>query len=140
MTTEAPGFRIPVRVYYEDTDAAGVVYYAAYLRFLERARSDWLRALGFDVARLAEAGVVFAVRRVEVDYLRPGRLADLLEVSVALAGRGRASLILRQTVSRDGEPLCRAQVKVACLDARRLAPRPLPDNLLEKLSACPTSP
>ena len=97
------GHSIPVRIYYEDTDAGGVVYYAAYLRFMERVRSEWLRSLGFDVQRLAaEEGILFAVRALQVDYLRPARLSDQLDVSVALQHCGRASLVVDQQVQRDG--------------------------------------
>lgn len=139
-TAEGGAFRLPVRVYYEDTDAAGVVYYASYLRFLERARSDWLRAQGLDVARLAQQGVVFAVRRVEIDYLQPARLSDLLEVSVQPAALGRASVTVHQEVYRDGELLSRACVRLACLDAERLTPRPLPPDIQGRLTPCPISP
>ncbi|RMD78490.1 MAG: tol-pal system-associated acyl-CoA thioesterase [Gammaproteobacteria bacterium] len=130
-------FRWPVRVYYEDTDSGGVVYYANYLRFLERARTEWLRALGLEQRALAaEQGVLFAVRRVAVDFLRPARLDDRLEVTAELTRRGRASLELAQEVLRPPEeaPLCRAQVQVACLDAGSLRPRPLPAALLERLA------
>ena len=99
------GFGWPVRVYYEDTDAGGVVYYANYLRFLERARTEWLRALGFEQDALArDAGVIFAVRRVEVDYLKPARFNDALTVHARIAERGRASLVFAQEVIALGRP------------------------------------
>lgn len=124
----------PVRVYYEDTDAGGVVYYANYLRFFERARTEWLRTLGFEQdALLRDAGVVFAVRRVEVDYLRPARFNDLLAVQARVAERGRASLVFEQEIRRDGEVLCRGLVKVACLDAASFRPAPIPQAVLEVL-------
>ena len=112
-----PAFRFPVRVYYEDTDAAGVVYYANYLRYLERARSEWLAARGFEVAALErDRGVAFVVRRVEVDYLRPARLGDRLEVSFAIADARPSRFVVHQQISRQGELLIDALVTVACLD------------------------
>ena len=122
----------PVRVYYEDTDAGGVVYYANYLRFLERARTEWLRSLGFEQdALMADSGVVFAVRRVEVDYLKPARLDDALAVHARIAERGRASLVFEQEIRRGPEVLCRGVVKVACLEAARLRPAPIPPAIVE---------
>ncbi|CAK0769016.1 esterase/thioesterase [Gammaproteobacteria bacterium] len=130
-------FSWSVRVYYEDTDAAGVVYYANYLKFLERARTEWLRALGFeqDVLR-RELGVIFVVRTVTVDYLRPARFNDLLEVVCRLEELNRVSLVFSQEVrysGADDQPLCTGKVKVACLDATTLRPRPLPANLVTEI-------
>ena len=128
-------FRWPVRVYWEDTDAGGVVYYANYLKFMERARSEWLRALGFeqDVLR-DEAGAVFVVRRVEVDYLAPARFNDRLDVSVALLELGRASLVLTQSLSRGDARLVAAQVTLACVDATRFKPVKIPAPILQILA------
>ena len=131
------GFSWPVRVYYEDTDSGGVVYYANYLKFLERARTEWLRALGFDQARLAsERGLLFAVRELHLDLKRPARLDDRLQVSAAVAERRGASLLFAQAVTREGEtePLCRGRVRVACLDAEGFRPRPLPDDLVAEIA------
>jgi acyl-CoA thioester hydrolase len=123
----------PVRVYWEDTDAGGVVYYANYLKFLERARSEWLRALGIDQIELAtQADVLFVVRRVEADYLRPARFDDALSVHCRLAERGRASLTMAQRILRGAEVLLEAQVKVACVSANGLKPRKIPDWIAEK--------
>jgi acyl-CoA thioester hydrolase len=124
-------FRFPVRVYYEDTDAAGVVYYANYLRFLERARSEWLASRGFEVAALERGhGIAFAVHRVEIDYLRPARLGDRLEVSVAIAD-GRASrLITHQEIRRGDTLLIDARVTVVCLDQATWKPMRFPPELL----------
>jgi acyl-CoA thioester hydrolase len=120
--------RLPLRVYYEDTDLAGIVYYANYLKFIERARSEWLRELGVDQAALKRQGRVFAVRRIEADYLRPALYDDLLTVETALSEPGRARLVLEQRVLRGDETLFSARVTIACLDA---AGRPvrLPDGL-----------
>ncbi|MGD2083482.1 MAG: tol-pal system-associated acyl-CoA thioesterase [Chromatiales bacterium] len=126
----------PVRVYYEDTDAGGVVYYANYLRFMERARTEWLRSLGFDQDRVREEdGVLFAVRRVEVDYLSPARFNDALETSLRLSGRRGASLTFDQEIRAvpGGEVLVRGRVKVACLDAERLRPAAIPRRIAAEI-------
>ena len=125
----------PVRVYWEDTDAGGVVYYANYLKFMERARSEWLRAFGFeqDVLR-DETGVVFVVRRVEIDYLSPARFNEQLEVSVRLHEMGRASLSVRQELMRGPDRLAQAVVTLACVDAVRFKPVKIPEPLLQALA------
>jgi len=127
-------FHWPVRVYWEDTDAGGVVYYANYLKFMERARSEWLRACGFeqDVLR-DEAGVVFVVRRVEIDYLSPARFNDQLDVSVSLHETGRASLSVQQELMRGSTCLARAEVTLACVDAVRFKPVKIPPLLFQTL-------
>jgi acyl-CoA thioester hydrolase len=127
-------FRWPVRVYYEDTDAGGVVYYANYLKFMERARTEWLRELGFEQDALArEQGVLFAVTEVELHYLRPARFNDALSVTARVSERRRASLEFAQTVYRKDETLCAGRIRIACLDAVTFRPRPLPDRLIEEL-------
>jgi acyl-CoA thioester hydrolase len=128
-------FSWPVRVYWEDTDAGGVVYYANYLKFMERARSEWLRAFGFeqDVLR-DESGVVFVVRRVEIDYLSPARFNEQLEVSVKLHEMGRASLSVRQELIRGPDRLAQAVVTLACVDAARFKPVKIPEPLLQALA------
>ena len=108
---------LSLRVYYEDTDMAGIVYYANYLKFIERGRSEWLRALGVDQGALKEAeGIVFAVRRVEADYLRPARFDDLLEVATDLVQTTPARVIVDQAVRRGDELLFAARVTIACID------------------------
>ncbi len=107
----------PVRVYYEDTDAAGLVYYANYLRFAERARTEMLRRLGVGQDRLrAESGLVFVVRRCTADYLRPARLDDDLVILTRLTALGGASLDLDQEVRRGGDVLVRLAFQIACID------------------------
>jgi acyl-CoA thioester hydrolase len=129
-------FEWPIRVYYEDTDAGGVVYHARYLHFLERARSEWLRALGFEQDRLAgEDGVIFAVRRVELDFLAPARFNDALRVISELPGWRRVSMTFQQEIRHQETDrlLCRARVQVACLDTRTLRPRSMPQALLQEM-------
>ncbi|WP_199260985.1 tol-pal system-associated acyl-CoA thioesterase [Paracoccus binzhouensis] len=109
--------RFPIRVYYEDTDLAGIVYYANYLKFIERGRSEWLRLLGVDQGALQREGFVFAVRRVEADYLAPARFEDLLEVETALQALSPARIVLDQRVLRGGQALFQARVTIACLAA-----------------------
>jgi acyl-CoA thioester hydrolase len=124
-----PDFSIPVRVYWEDTDASGVVYHANYLRWFERARTEWLRRLGFDQEQLRQGqGIAFTVANLEIQYRRPARLDDLLEVSVQVVERGGASLVFEQTVRKPeaAELLAHARVRVACVDAVRFRPRALP--------------
>ncbi|MDP5307612.1 tol-pal system-associated acyl-CoA thioesterase [Paracoccus spongiarum] len=129
--------RFALRVYYEDTDLAGIVYYANYLKFIERARSEWLRDLGVDQAAMkAEGGQVFAVRRVEADYLRPARFDDLLTVTTDLAEARPARVILSQSVLRGTETLFAARVTIACLDAQG-RPTRLPPDLAAALHRAP---
>jgi len=127
-------FRIPVRVYYEDTDAAGVVYYANYLKFMERARTEWLESLGFPLAAFErEHGVVFVVHRCEIDFLQPGRLNDALDVTVEPVKLGAATIKARQDVRRGADVLTAALVTLACLDAERWRPVRMPSDLAAKL-------
>lgn len=124
---------LTLRVYYEDTDLAGIVYYANYLKFIERARTEWVRGLGIDqVALKADAGIVFAVRRVEADYLRPARFDDVLRVETALVQATGARIVLAQDVWRDDERLFTAQVTLVCLTDQG-APARLSADLRAKL-------
>lgn len=127
----------PVRVYYEDTDAGGVVYYANYLRFMERARTERLRSLGVEQHALnRDQGVLFAVRSVQVEFLKPARLDDALRVTADVAECRRASLVFDQAVHHAddaGRVFCTASVRIVCLDAERLRPRPIPDFILQEL-------
>ena len=108
---------LPIRVYYEDTDLAGLVYYANYLKFIERGRSEWVRDLGVDQVAMKAAGFVFAVRRVEAEYLSPARYDDRLEVTTALEAMTPARLVVAQQVLREGRALFTARVTIVCLDA-----------------------
>lgn len=124
-------FTYPIRVYWEDTDAGGVVYHARYLHFLERARSEWLRADGVSQQRLRdELGIVFVVHRMELDFNAPARLDDLLLATVEPVERRSASFVVNQALRREpvGKPLVEARVRIACIDAERFRPRPIPDH------------
>lgn len=123
-------FALPVRVYYEDTDAGGIVYYVNYLKFMERARTEWLRALGFDQSLLP---VIFVVRDVQVNYQSPARLDDQLEVQVQLFSQRGARMVFLQQIQRDTSVLCQAKVEVACVDRESLRPCRLPETLLQRL-------
>jgi acyl-CoA thioester hydrolase len=126
----------PVRVYYEDTDAGGLVYYANYLKFLERARTEWLRALGVEQRQLKEEqGLIFVVVDVEARYRKPARFGDLLQATCVVSEATRASLTFDQQIYRerlDGELLLTGRVRVACLDAASYRPRALPSLLLQE--------
>lgn len=128
-------FRLPLRVYYEDTDAGGVVYYANYLAFMERARTEWLRSLGHENQQLLdEQGVVFAVRRASVDYLSPARLDDLLEVVVAVRQLKRASLVFEQQILRGEELLCKGEITLVCVDLENFRPTAIPDSIMKEIN------
>lgn len=129
-------FSLPIRVYWEDTDAGGVVYHAQYLAFMERARSEWMRAHGYGQELLrGEYGLLFVVRAMTLDFLRPARLDDALEASVRLQQCRRASLVFAQTVQRDGESLVTASVRVAAVHAERFHPAAIPQPLFDQLKA-----
>jgi acyl-CoA thioester hydrolase len=123
-------FKWPVRVYYEDTDVGGVVYYANYLKYFERCRTEWLRALGVDQSALArEQGLQFVVARIEAEYLQPARLDDALVIEARVAQLGRCSIVFDQLALRGSDLLARARVRVACVDAQRRVPSRLPETL-----------
>ena len=128
-------FHWPVRIYWEDTDAGGIVYYANYLKYMERSRTEWLRALGIEQLALKEQhGLMFVVVDIEAHYRRPARYGDELQVSCVLVERTRASLTFQQQIFRGppgGELLVEGKVRVACLDAAQLRPTALPAVLLE---------
>jgi acyl-CoA thioester hydrolase len=126
----------PVRVYYEDTDSGGVVYYANYLRFMERARTEWLRSIGYEQDSLArEQGIVFAVRNATMDFLKPGRFNQLLNVTVKLMQCGKATLTVAQKItSQEGANLCTAEIKLACVNGTTWTPSPIPASLLAEIT------
>lgn len=137
----AEPFIWPLRVYWEDTDAGGVVYHAQYLAFMERARSEWLRGLGLHQnAMKRDVDLVFVVRAMQMDFRAPARLDDQLSVSVRLLECRGASLLLSQRIQRDGVLLAEAKVKIAALYASSFRPRALPDALLSQLTPLLESP
>lgn len=119
-------FILPVRVYYEDTDAAGLVYYANYLRFMERARTEWLRALGYEQSQLVKDQVAFVARSVNVDFLKPAKLDDQLTVIAEIGALKRAQITFSQRIERNGELLVSGQVRIACIDPERARAAALP--------------
>ena len=124
--------RFALRVYYEDTDLAGIVYYANYLKFIERARSEWVRDRGVDQGAMRAQGRVFAVRRVLADYLAPARFDDLLEVQTELSVASGAKILLKQVVWRDVVPLFHAEVTLVCITIAGGATR-IPADIRQKL-------
>lgn len=137
MSAAAATTRFALRVYYEDTDASGVVYHASYLRFFERARTEWLRAQGYGQEQLrSDSALAFTVASLQIDFRRPARLDDCLRVETAVQELRRASLVFAQTLVRetDGELLSRAEVRVACVAAPDFRLLPLPRELFGRLA------
>lgn len=133
---KANAFCIPVRVYYEDTDAAGVVYYANYLKFFERCRTEWVRTLGYDQSELArDHAIVFVVGSVSLQYLKPARLDDLLSVGLEVEKLGRAQVVFRQHVRRGDEELATGTVQIVCVDPHKMKSTAIPDWLRQKLES-----
>ncbi len=127
-------FTLPVTVYIEDTDAGGIVYYVNYLKYMERARSEWLKQYGVTQSGLLDAGIQLVVHRLECRYAKPARLDDRLLVSAEIVEQSRCRLTFRQQVTASGEPLCEADVDIACLDASRLRPTRWPAALAAALN------
>jgi len=133
-TQPSPVFSWPVRVYYEDTDHSGVVYYANYLRFLERARTEWLRAAGFEQSELAAVhGVVFVVRAVSLEYDRPARIDDRLEVTVETLETGASRIRLAQRVLHGSDVLVAGEVELACVNTTTFRPVRIPEPVIAKI-------
>lgn len=131
-------FRLPLRVYWEDTDAGGVVFYANYLKFFERARTEWLRALGIAQGHLREdTGAIFVVSETAVQYLRPARLDDVVECTVEPRDIGRASMTVAQQAWRGGELLATGTIRIGCVDAGTFRPRRIPTAVLEAVARGP---
>lgn len=131
-TTE---FNLQVRVYYEDTDAGGVVFHANYLHYLERARTEWLRSVGFGHDHLLEEHeILFAVKNLTINYAKPARLDNLLTVTSRLLTRRGASLLFQQSIKNKDDLLVQAEVKVACLNAKTLKASPIPEALIMGLT------
>lgn len=134
MQHDAQPFFWPVRVYYEDTDAGGVVFYANYLSFMERARTEWLRALGYEQPLLAaEHGVLFVVRAVQIEYLKPSRFNDSLQVTVEVVNVGASRIGFRQRVLRGHDEMVVAEVDVVCVTTDTFRPSRIPRELRTKI-------
>jgi acyl-CoA thioester hydrolase len=129
----SPIFSLPVRVYFQDTDAGGVVYHASYVNFMERARTEWLRTFGYSNAGLMrELGVVFVVRSLTLNYLKPALLDDLLEVTAQMQEVGRSRFVLKQTVLRDGVVLTEGEVHLVCVEVATFKPVSVPEILKQQ--------
>jgi len=127
-------FLWPIRIYYEDTDGGGVVYHTNYIKFMERARTEWLRNLGFEQDELRDRnGVIFAVRSAQVDYFLPAKFNDELMVSSRVIKKGKASIIIEQEVMRKSQILCKGIIKVGTLDDKNFRPKAMPESLYEKM-------
>ena len=127
-------FSWPVRVYFEDTDAGGIVYHARYLQFLERARTEWLRGLGFNQSELKCQGVVFVVRDMQINWLSPALLDDALQVNVQIQKAKKASFIMTQQILLGDEQKLKASVTIACLNSQTLKPLAIPLNIIEAMN------
>jgi len=127
-------FNWPVRVYYEDTDAGGVVFYANYLKFFERARTEMLRAMGYEQDELiATEGIIFVVRSVQIDYLSPARFNEQLQVSAEVSEVKKASLTFEQVIARGDDVLCKGVIRIACLDVQTMRPKAIPETLFRTI-------
>jgi len=128
--TKPTEFILPVRVYYEDTDAGGVVFYANYLKFLERARTEWLRTLGVNQSGMAaKEQLLFVVRALDMSYRKPAKLDDLLTIRSRVTRLGRASIHFAQRAERDGELLAEGNIQICCVDATIMRPAEMPASL-----------
>ena len=123
-----------IRVYYEDTDAGGVVYHANYLKFMERCRSDWLASLGFDVKKVEQLfNVVFAVRKAEIDFIAPAKLCDDLRVTCEILHLGKVKLTFKQNIYNNEQLLCSAVIKLATLSSNSFTLTPIPNEIISAL-------
>ena len=127
--TSQAAFSVPVRVYWEDTDAAGIVFYANYLKFFERARTEWLRGFGFGQEELRRDGVAFVVSETTLHYLKPARLDDVVDVSVEVVHLGQASLQLAQQARRAGELLAEGTIRIGCVELETFRPCRIPNDI-----------
>lgn len=126
-------FKIPVRIYIEDTDAGGIVYYVNYLKFMERSRTEFLRSFGYDKPAILDGGLLLVVHSAQINYRRPARLDDLLDVTTEIQKLARTYVEFQQKVLRGGELLCEGLVRVACVDANSMRPHLLPAAIHQQL-------
>lgn len=129
-------FNLQVRVYYEDTDAGGVVYHSNYLKFMERARTEWLRHIGFEQDILIEENeILFAVRHINIDFHKPAHFNELLNVKTHITDQRKASLVFEQIISNQTEEIiCKARIKIACLNCKTMKPEPIPETIISELN------
>jgi len=127
-------FNIPVRVYIEDTDAGGIVYYVNYLKFMERCRTEFLRTLGYHKPAILDDGLLLVVHSAQVDYHRPARLDDELRITVSILKLARSYVEFKQQVFRKQELLCSGLIRVACVDASVMKPRAIPAHMHQQIS------
>jgi acyl-CoA thioester hydrolase len=129
-------FKLQIRVYYEDTDAGGVVYHSNYLKFMERARTDWLRHIGFEQDILIEENeILFAVRHINIDFHKPAHFNELLNVKTHIIDQRKASLVFEQIISKQTEEIiCKARIKIACLNCKTMKPEPIPETIISELN------
>jgi acyl-CoA thioester hydrolase len=131
----ASAFHWPVTIYYEDTDAGGVVYHSNYLKFFERARTEMLRAVGVSQQTLLQQNIGFVVRHVDIDFLQAARLDDMLTINTVISALKKASLIFcQELVNPEGKVLCKAIVKVACIDNQNMRPKAMPQSIILELT------
>ncbi|AQM19354.1 tol-pal system-associated acyl-CoA thioesterase [Vibrio anguillarum] len=135
MQNTASAFHWPVTIYYEDTDAGGVVYHSNYLKFFERARTEMLRAVGVSQQTLLQQNIGFVVRHVDIDFLQAARLDDMLTINTVISALKKASLIFcQELVNPEGKVLCKAIVKVACIDNQNMRPKAMPQSIILELT------
>jgi acyl-CoA thioester hydrolase len=129
-------FKLQVRVYYEDTDAGSVVYHSNYLKFMERARTEWLRHIGFEQDILIEENeILFAVRHINIDFHKPAHFNELLNVKTHITDQRKASLVFEQIISNQTEEIiCKARIKIACLNYKTMKPEPIPETIISELN------
>lgn len=128
-------FKLPIRVYIEDTDAGGIVYYVNYLKYMERARTEWMRSFGFDKPAILDDGKLFVVHSANVQYLRPALLDDELTASAQMGKLARTYIIFNQAIERQGEAICRGEIKVACVDRSGMKPAAIPARIRDVLKS-----
>ena len=129
-------FDLQVRVYYEDTDAGGVVYHSHYLNFMERARTEWLRHIGFEQnVLIAQDKILFAVRKTNIDFHKPAHFNELLNIKTRIIDQRKASLVFEQIIfNQSEETICKAEIKIACLNSTTMKPEPIPETILSELN------
>lgn len=133
-TQKPNAFTMPVRIYYEDTDAAGIVYYANYLRYFERCRTEWMRQIGHDQSALSQShNIAFLVKSVEIDYQRPATLDDLLTIGLEVEKLGKAKVVFTQHARRGEEELVTGRVQIVCVNTQKMKSAPIPDFLRHQL-------